>query len=177
LINRLTDRSVVGVQVFRSHKLRHQGALANGGGAQHKDAVRRWTLRRAALPRTRQRARRRIPRRSRIRGSQVFRAASNRRKARRVLRLAQNKVTSSITSSITSYQYAFHKDLKGFFEYSSIRENREYSSIRENYATSFLILGFRRFWGGFLGIFRNCRLLALLNECRGHSVSFEILIF
>jgi len=156
------------VQVFRSHKLRHQGALANGGGAQHKDAVRRWTLRRAALPRTRQRARRRIPRRSRIRGSQVFRAASNRRKARRVLRLAQNKVTSSITSSITSYQYAFHKDLKGFFEYSS---------IRENYATNFLILGFRRFWGGFLGIFRNCRLLALLNECRGHSDSFEILIF
>jgi hypothetical protein len=52
--NRLTDRSVVGVQVLGGHELRHQGALADRGGAQHQDAIRRWTLRRAALPRARQ---------------------------------------------------------------------------------------------------------------------------
>lgn len=85
----LTDRSVVGVQVLGSHKLRHQRALADSGSAQHEDAIGRRALGRTALPRTRQRTRRRVPRRSRIRGGQVFRAASNRRKARRVLRLAQ----------------------------------------------------------------------------------------
>lgn len=84
---RLTDRSVVGVQVLGSHKLRHQGALADGRGAQHEDAVRRRALGRAALPRARQRARRRVPRRSWVRSGQMLRAASNRRKARRVSRL------------------------------------------------------------------------------------------
>lgn len=83
----LTDRSVVGVQVLGSHKLRHQGALADGGGAQHEDAVRRRTLGRAALPRARQRTRRRVSRRPWVRGGQVLRAASNRREARRVSRL------------------------------------------------------------------------------------------
>jgi len=92
----LTDRSVVGVQVLGSHKLRHQRALADGGSAQHEDAIGRRTLGRAALPRARQRASRRISRRSRIRSGQVFRAASNRRKTRRVLRLAQYTSIPSI---------------------------------------------------------------------------------
>jgi len=82
--NRLTDRSVVGVQVLGGHELRHQGALADRGGAQHQDAIRRWTLRRAALPRARQWTRRWIPCRSWIRGGQVLRAAPNRRETRRV---------------------------------------------------------------------------------------------
>jgi len=86
--NWLTDRGVVGVQVLRGHELRHQGALADRRGTQHEDAIRRWTLRRAALPRARQRARRRIPCRSWIRGGQVLRAAPNRRETRRVWRLA-----------------------------------------------------------------------------------------
>lgn len=93
---RLTDRSIVGVQVLGGHKLRHQGALANGGGAQHEDAIRGRTLGRTALPRTRQRTCCRIPRRSRIRGRQVLRAAPNRRKARRVSRLAWDMAVPSI---------------------------------------------------------------------------------